>query len=107
MTRTRNYEAQSIILEAEVTKQPQEVKIKSGLTELTCTIITTNHRDFSYLLDKPTIINWHISGLPDFQEGDYLRIYTTPKKIENSTITYPRRIDRLNKQGLMISRHFC
>lgn len=105
--RTRSYEAQSVILEARVEEVSAESTTSGSFTKLLCEVTASKHRNFNHMSGKQTTIYWHISGLPNFKDGDRLIVYATPKGIENSTIKYSRRIDKVDEHGSMISRYFC
>lgn len=105
--RSRVYESQLILLEVEVITDPIKVGRFNTFSSIPCIVTETKHNDFKYMLDEPVVVEWHYSGLQDFSKGDHLRVYATPKGIEGLTVVYPRRIDKIDEQGKMISRHFC
>ena len=106
--KSRVYESQLIILEAEVMAQPIEVGRFSTFSGIPCIVTGIEHPNFRrHMLYEPIVIEWHHSGLQDFGRGDRLRVYATPKGIEHLTVAYPRRIDKIDDQRKLISRHFC
>lgn len=105
--RSRVYESQSIVLEAKVIFPLLEVGRFDTFSGIPCVITKVKHPDFKYMLDHSVVIEWHHSGLQDFSKGDKLRVYATPKGIDNLVITCPRRIDKIDEKCEMISRHFC
>jgi len=61
--RSRIYESQSIILEAEVIAKPTETGRHSTLSEIACVVTGIKHPNFRYMLNKPITIEGHHSGL--------------------------------------------
>ena len=106
--RSRAYESQSIILEVEVIGKPVETGRFNTYSGIPCTVTGIENYDFRRrILNEQIVIEWHHSGLQDFSKGDILRVHATPKGIEDLTVFYPRRIDKIDEMGKMISRHFC
>ncbi len=104
--RTRQYEEQPVILEAKIGEVSFEPSTRGSFTKLSCEVTDSRHRNFNHMSGKPATVYLHPSALPKFKEGDKIIIYATPKKIEDSTITDPKRIDKMDGNDSMMSRYF-
>ncbi len=110
MRRTRQYDLQDIFLEGTIVSPPIETRRSSIVCELQFNISSMNYSNLyenekRILTKSPITIYWHQSGINEFKEGDYIKVYATIKNLTDSGIDHPRRIDVLSNGKT--HRHFC
>lgn len=111
--RIRQYELQNIFLEGTIISSPVETRRSSIVCELQFCISSLDYQNLyeneerilTGYTQQDTTIYWHPLGIPEFKEGDYIRVYATVKNLTNSGIDHPRRMDVLSNGKAY--RHFC